>query len=61
MSIPRDVKKAVELVRAHPERDVSLPELAAACCVAPRTLSACGPNEANDPKPTLAEGARNTG
>jgi hypothetical protein len=25
-----------------------------------RTWSACGPNEANDPKPTLAEGARNT-
>ena len=36
MPVPGDVKKAIELLRAHPER--SLARLAASCGVAPRTL-----------------------
>ena len=38
MSIPRDVKKAIELIRSQPERDLRLEKLAASCGVAPRTL-----------------------
>jgi tetratricopeptide (TPR) repeat protein len=38
MSIPGDVKKAVELLRAQPERRLSIGKLAASCGVAPRTL-----------------------
>jgi AraC-like DNA-binding protein/tetratricopeptide (TPR) repeat protein len=38
MPIPGDVKKAIELLRAHPERSLSIATLAAACGVAPRTL-----------------------
>ena len=38
MSIPRDVKKAIELIRSRPERDLRLKKLAASCGVAPRTL-----------------------
>jgi AraC-like DNA-binding protein/tetratricopeptide (TPR) repeat protein len=38
MSIPGDVKKAIELLRAQPERRLSIGKLAASCGVAPRTL-----------------------
>jgi tetratricopeptide (TPR) repeat protein/AraC-like DNA-binding protein len=38
MSVPGDVKKAIELLRAQPERRLSIGKLAAACGVAPRTL-----------------------
>ena len=38
MSVPGDVKKAIELLRAEPERRLSIGKLAAACGVAPRTL-----------------------
>jgi AraC-like DNA-binding protein/tetratricopeptide (TPR) repeat protein len=38
MSVPGDVKKAIELLRAQPERRLSIGKLAAYCGVAPRTL-----------------------
>ena len=38
MPVPGDVKKAIELLRAHPERPLSIAKLAAACGVASRTL-----------------------
>ena len=38
MSIPGDVKKAIELLRTQPERRLNLRKLAASCGVAPRTL-----------------------
>jgi AraC-like DNA-binding protein len=38
MSIPSDVKKAIELLRSDPERELSISKLAASCGVAPRTL-----------------------
>jgi AraC-like DNA-binding protein len=38
MSVPGDVKKAIELLRAQPERRLSIGKLAASCGVAPRTL-----------------------
>jgi AraC-like DNA-binding protein/tetratricopeptide (TPR) repeat protein len=38
MPVPGDVKKAIELLRAHPGRPTSIAQLAARCCVAPRTL-----------------------
>jgi AraC-like DNA-binding protein/tetratricopeptide (TPR) repeat protein len=38
MSVPGDVKKAIELLRTQPERRLSIGKLAAACGVAPRTL-----------------------
>jgi AraC-like DNA-binding protein len=38
MSIPGDVKKAIELLRSQPERRLSIGKLAASCGVAPRTL-----------------------
>jgi AraC-like DNA-binding protein/tetratricopeptide (TPR) repeat protein len=38
MFVPGDVKKAIELLRAQPERRLSIGKLAASCGVAPRTL-----------------------
>ena len=38
MSVPGDVKKAIELLRTQPERRLSIGKLAASCGVAPRTL-----------------------
>jgi AraC-like DNA-binding protein/tetratricopeptide (TPR) repeat protein len=38
MSVPGDVKKAIELLRTQPERGLSIGKLAASCGVAPRTL-----------------------
>jgi AraC-like DNA-binding protein/tetratricopeptide (TPR) repeat protein len=38
MSFPGDVKKAIELLRSRPERQLSIGKLAAFCGVAPRTL-----------------------
>jgi AraC-like DNA-binding protein/tetratricopeptide (TPR) repeat protein len=38
MSVPGDVKRAIELLRAQPERRLSIRKLAASCGVAPRTL-----------------------
>src|ERR1700733_8842041 len=38
MSVPGDVKKAIELLRTQPERGLSISKLAASCGVAPRTL-----------------------
>jgi AraC-like DNA-binding protein/tetratricopeptide (TPR) repeat protein len=38
MPVPRDVKQAMELLRARPEHPLSIAEIAAHCGVAPRTL-----------------------
>jgi AraC-like DNA-binding protein/tetratricopeptide (TPR) repeat protein len=38
MPVPGDVKQALELLRARPERHFSIAEIAACCGVAPRTL-----------------------
>ena len=38
MPVSGDVKKAIELLRAHPERAASIAKLARSCGVAPRTL-----------------------